>query len=241
MSGARLEFCGEVTTLAIEGEFVVGREGDLHIDDNPFLHRRFLVLRHELGFWWLINDGVRLSATVSCAGDGLQAWLPPKSRLPLVFGETTVVFTAGPVTYEFSVQAESPTFRGAVIPGSGPGVRAPESRGSRLEETLGDLPLTDAQKALIVVLAEPLLRRDGTGSSRIPSSAQAAERLGWSITKFNRKLDNVCEKFDRIGVSGLRPGPQGPATNRRTRLVEYALAARIVTRDDLPLLDLMEG
>lgn len=94
MNGARIEFCGEITVLESDREFVIGREGDLQIDDNPFLHRRFLVLRHELGFWWLINDGERLSATVSCSGNGLQAWLPPKSRLPLVFGDTTVVFTA---------------------------------------------------------------------------------------------------------------------------------------------------
>ena len=71
----------------------------------------------------------------------------------------------------------------------------------------------------------------------IPTGAQAAARLGWNVTRFNRKLDNVCDKFDRLGVRGLRGGVRSYATNRRIRLVEYAIAARIVTRADLPLLE----
>ncbi len=90
---------------------------------------------------------------------------------------------------------------------------------------------------MILALAEPLLRREGTGMSELPTSAQAAERLGWTLTRFNRKLDNVCDKLDRIGVPGMRGGVRSYATNRRVRLVEHALAARLVTRDDLPLLD----
>lgn len=85
-----------------------------------------------------------------------------------------------------------------------------------------------------------MLRREGTGLSEIPSSADAARRLGWATTRFNRKLDNVCEKLDRIGVKGLRGGPGLLATNRRARLVEYAVASRLVTPADLPLLDLKD-
>jgi hypothetical protein len=91
---------------------------------------------------------------------------------------------------------------------------------------------------MILALAEPLLKRDGTGMSELPTSAQAAERLGWTLTRFNRKLDNVCDKLDRIGVPGLRGGVRSYATNRRVRLVEHAMAARLVTRDDLPMLDM---
>ena len=97
--------------------------------------------------------------------------------------------------------------------------------------------MTESQKLLIVVLAEEVLRRNGTGASSIPSSAQAAARLGWSLTKFNRKLDNVCDKFDQIGVSGVRGGSGRLASNRRVKLVEYAVAARLVTREDLVLID----
>jgi hypothetical protein len=54
---------------------------------------------------------------------------------------------------------------------------------------------------------------------------------------FNRKLDNVCEKLDKLGVEGLRGGRGKLATNRRARLVEYAVATRLVSTDDLVLLD----
>ena len=57
------------------------------------------------------------------------------------------------------------------------------------------------------------------------------------MTRFNRKLDNVCDRLARIGVGGLRGGQGRLASNRRARLVEFAVATRLVTRNDLYLLD----
>jgi hypothetical protein len=72
----------------------------------------------------------------------------------------------------------------------------------------------------------------------LPSSNGAADRLGWTVTKFNRKLDNVCDKLEKLGVRGLH-GERGElASGRRSRLVEYAIATRLVTRDDLTLLEM---
>ena len=105
------------------------------------------------------------------------------------------------------------------------------------ETTVGPIALTLSQKQLILALAEPMLTREGSGISSVPTSAQAAARLGWPSTKFNRKLDNVCDKLDRIGVRGLRGGPGKLASNRRARLVEHAVFSRLVTIDDLPLLE----
>lgn len=221
-----VEYCGERFPLADDRRFFVGREADLSVDDNPYLHRRFLVLHNENGLWWLSNLGTHLSASVSAGDVGFSATLGPGARMPLVFGHTTVVFTAGPTTYEFGVFATPP----AVRP-----VTRPEVFGGRT--TQGVPTLTSSQKLLIVVLAEEILRREGTGASAIPSSAQAAARLGWPLTKFNRKLDNVCDKLDQLGVTGMRGGGGKLASNRRTRLVEYAVSSRIVTRDDLPLID----
>ena len=75
---------------------------------------------------------------------------------------------------------------------------------------------------------------EGTGMSAIPSSTDAAKRLGWTNTKFNRKLDNVCEKFERMGVRGLHGDADRLAANRRARLLEYALAARVMRQPTLP-------
>ena len=221
-----VEFAGEYFPVTPGGRFVVGREGDLEIDENLFLHRHFLEISSADGLWWLGNIGSRLTATVTDVSGGVQAWLSPGARLPLVFAVTTVVFTAGPTTYELTIHASQPTFR-------------PIRRDFDIDgaSTIGEVPLTESQKLLVLALAEPLLRRDGTGMSAIPSTADAAARLGWTTTRFNRKLDNVCEKFDRVGVPGMRGGVRSFATNRRARLVEHVISSRLVTKADLALLD----
>lgn len=223
----QIGFCGEWYTVDPHREFVIGREGDLAVDDNPYLHRRFLTVLRQQELWWLLNVGSQLSATVSDTAGAVQAWLAPGGRVPVVFAHTTVLFTAGPTTYEIEIVCEDPTFI----------LIDTEDTGGLGETTIGPVTLTPSQKQLIVALAEPLLRRDGIGVSAIPSSKEAAARLGWELTRFNRKLDNVCDKFDRRGIRGLRGGPGQLASNRRARLVEHAVAARVVTAADLALLD----
>ena len=221
-----VEFCGEWHPVDPDRDFAVGRDADLHVDDNPFLHRRFLEISRIDGLWWLSNVGSRLAATVTDGGGRVQAWLAPGARLPIVFGILNVIFTAGPTTYEFTIHSSAPPFseNGPVADTEG-------------VTTVGTVSFTPSQKLLILALAEPMLLRDGTGMSDIPTSVSAAKRLGWATTKFNRKLDNVCDKLDRVGVQGLRGGVRSYATNRRARLVEYAIASRVATRFDLPLLD----
>ncbi|UUT36631.1 FHA domain-containing protein [Microbacterium elymi] len=225
-----VEFAGERFPVHPGSVFTVGREGDLALEDNLFLHRHFLTIQCQDGLWLLSNVGSRLAATVTDSGGRVQAWLAPGARLPLVFETTTVIFSAGPTTYELVVHAAEPAFRETV--------RFEEDDG---QSTIGDVPLTHSQRVMILALAEPVLRREGAGMSELPTSAQAAQRLGWTLTRFNRKLDNVCDKLDRIGVPGMRGGARSYATNRRVRLVEHAIAARLVTREDLPLLDAEAG
>lgn len=224
--GIGVDYCGEWYPLASGGELQVGREGDLQVDDNPFLHRRFLRISDAGGLWWVENVGSRISATVTDADGGVTSWLSPGARLPVVFPRTTVTFVAGPTAYEFDLFLDDAPYR--------PWVGVPEGFG---ETTVGAVAWTPSQMRLMVALAEPLLRRAGTGLSEIPSSAQAARRLGWTLTRFNRKLDNVCDKLDRIGVNGLRGGREGIATNRRVRLVEYVIASHLITPEHLVLLD----
>lgn len=223
--GLQVEFCGEWYDLDESNPFQIGREGDLEVDENPYLHRRFLTINYHDGLWWLENVGSRLSATVSDGEGNVQAWLAPGARLPLVFAHTTVLFTAGPTTYELGIVGDEPTFTSAVNEHTEVG-----------ETTIGPVTFTESQKLLILSLAEPVLRGRGSTAS-IPTSADAAKRLGWSITRFNRKLDNVCEKLSRHGVRGLRGGQQQLAVNRRARLVEHSVASRLVVAADLELLE----
>ncbi|MDO4243952.1 MAG: hypothetical protein Q4C85_09395 [Actinomyces sp.] len=223
-----LDFSGEVHRVSVDDTFVIGRGGDLDIDDNPYLHRRFLVLAHDAGLWWIANEGSRLSAMLT-DGDGLvQSRLAPGARMPLVFPRVILTFSAGLTTYEIDlISAGEDRFTGIG-----------QTRQAGGQTTIGVTPMTRSQLLLVLALSEPVLRRAGTGAAEIPSSASAAKRLGWPLTKFNRKLDNVCEKLDRAGVRGLRGGRAGgAASNRRTALVEHAVSTLMVTAEDLPMLD----
>jgi hypothetical protein len=103
--------------------------------------------------------------------------------------------------------------------------------------TVGRVTFTPDQKLLMVALCEGSLHRGRPGTSQIPSSAAAAARIGWTLTRFNRKLDNVCQKLADAGTRGLHGGIGRLASNRKSRLVEHALSTRLVTAKDLILLD----
>lgn len=221
-----LEFCGEVVAID-RSPFTIGRDADYAIDeDNRFLHRHFVSLSEQGGVWVLTNVGNQLTATVSDADGLLEAFLAPGAVLPLAFNETVVRFTAGPTTYEFSVRLADATFQPSQVDENEQG-----------DTTIGRVTMTPDQIRLILALAEPTLLGGGRAGTAMPSTAQAAARLGWTPTKFNRKLDNVCDRLTKQGIRGLHGGPGRLASNRRSRLVEYAVAVRLVTRDDLALLE----
>ena len=202
-----LDFSGEIHRIAPADTFVIGRGGDLDIDDNPYLHRRFLVFAFSEKLWWIANEGSRLSATLT-DGEGLvQSRLAPGARIPLVFPRVILTFSAGPTTYEINLVTSGEDHFSGID-----GVR--QSSG---QTTIGVTPMTRSQLLLVLALSEPVL---------------------WPLTKFNRKLDNVCEKLDRVGVRGLRGGRvAGAASNRRTALVEHAVSTLMVTAEDLYMLD----
>ncbi len=224
-----IEFCGEWFHPTPGETYSIGRDADLVVDTNPYLHRRLLEIESSNEMWWLANTGRSISVALATADGAYQAMLGPGTRVPLVFPELLVMFTAGSFTYEFTIHNEAARFvsRGAL----------PSDADADGGTTIGAVPLTVTQRQLLIALCEPILRGGMMGSSQIPSSAAAAERLGWPLTTFNRKLDNVCDKFDREGVQGLRGGAGKLATNRRARLVEHAILSRLVTSADLPLLD----
>ncbi|GAA1832949.1 hypothetical protein [Agromyces salentinus] len=230
MRSLKVEYCGEWHTIETDRTFTIGRDADLTIDENPYLHRVFLTLEFEFGLWWLQNVGQLLAATVSDSTGSVQAWVAPGAKLPLVFQQVQVIFSAGATTYEFSIHAEEDFYNTSLTSTTTDG-----------GTTIMPIALTSTQRLLVVSLAERVLLQPSAGRATVPTSAEAASRLGWSMTTFNRKLDNVCEKLDRLGVDGLRGGRGKLATNRRMRLVEYAVATRLVSVDDLPLLDRPEA
>ncbi len=225
---AFVEFCGERHPVEPSRPFVIGREGDLAIDTNRFLHRRLLELSATDDLWWLANVGSALPVTVADADGAVQAWLAPGGRLPVVFPMVSVWFTAGPTTYELEISVDNAPYDSVTVTEDGT-VAGPT--------TSALVALTPEQTRVVAALCEPLLRRPGSGPSQIPTNAQAAARLGWSVTKYNRKLDTVCQRLSARGVRGLHGGSDQLAVNRRARLVEYAMSTRLVALDDVEALD----
>ena len=229
--GVTVDFCGELFVADPATPLTIGRTGDVEIDDNPYLHRAFLQVVEDGGLWWLANVGTTLTATVADKKGLFQAWLNPGARIPLALERFTVWFTAGPTTYDFDLIVDSPAFTSTGV------LDDASTEDAHGETTVGRVSFTPDQRLLVIALAEPFLRRGQSGVTQIPSSAQAAERLGWKVTKFNRKLDNVCQKLADAGTRGLHGGPGKLASNRKARLVEHALSTRLVTEADLVLLD----
>lgn len=220
-----IDFAGDVADLDGTAPFVVGREGDLAIADNPYLHRRFLEFRLQHGIWWIANIGSQISATID-PGDGVHAWLAAGGRMPIVSGTTTIRFTAGPTSYELLVTLHDAPTDFATADSADDGTA-----------TIGRIELTADQRAMLVVLAESALRNGLADMSDIPSAAAGAKRLGWTRKRFEKKIDNVCDRLAAHGVRGLKGELGNQAVSRRVRLVEYAVSSRLVTADDLVLLD----
>lgn len=228
-AGLTVLFCGEEFPVVAGRQLTIGRCGDVEIDDNPFLHRTFLVILEQGGLWWLSNVGSTLTAAVADDTGLLQAWLAPGARIPMALSRTVVWFTAGPTTYDFEIVVDNPGFV--------PEASDPAALDVLGELTVGRVSFTPDQKLLMVALCEGSLSCSRPGTSQIPSSAAAAARIGWTVTRFNRKLDNVCQKLADAGTRGLHGGIGRLATNRKSRLVEHALSTRLVTAGDLCLLE----
>ncbi|MEL4356958.1 MULTISPECIES: hypothetical protein [unclassified Luteococcus] len=222
-----VDYIGELTTVEPGTVCTIGRAGMVEVDDNPHLHRILLEVSQHDGLWWVANVGSRLPVQLTDVAGLTRSTLSPGARSALVAERTLVTFQAGPTSYELElVLPKAPALRHTFQPPAAPGI-----------ETVGPPVFTDSQRLAILALAEPTLRRGGTGVGHVPSLAQAAARLGWPLTTFNRKLDNVCAKLEAAGVEGLRGGPGKLASNRRSTLVHHAVSTLLVTEKDLPLLD----
>lgn len=218
----RIEFCGEWYEPDPEAIFAVGRDADLLVDDNPYLHRRFLELSHRDGFWWLANIGTQLPVTVSEASGAVVSWLTPGGTMPLVFSHTVLRFSAGGTSYELNAYLDEPAY-----------ATTRDRTGSSAETTMGRIDLNGEQRILVIALAESMLVKGRGEVSSIPSRKDCANRLGWSLKKLDRKLDAVCQKLHRANVGGVYGSSADVALNRRARLVEFSVAAGLVGASDL--------
>lgn len=248
-----IEFCGEHLILQGDRPLGIGAAAELNLDVGASLPDRLLELRLVERWWCIEQLAPGATASISAAGGRWRARLTVGDRVPLVFDRQVVHITGVRGAYEIELTVTPPLFEAIEVDGAAPACQHGEAMGARdghtmptgMERDAGDgvtivedaatLPvvLTDEQRVLLTVLAAPVLRQGDDALSEIPSSVEAARALGWPVTKFNRKLDTVCARLSGAGVTGLHGGSGRPALNRRTRLVQVAVAARLVGRDDL--------
>ncbi|MCP5026720.1 MAG: hypothetical protein GY929_10605 [Actinomycetia bacterium] len=226
----RVEFVGEEIIVPPDAQLTFGRSADLVIDDNPYLHRvlgRFSVIR---GMWWLTNTGRSIALAATDMSGSSYSRIAPGSGLAMTFPEASVRFEAGAARYEIEV------FLPALDCDAEPEPEVFVDDGARPTVTASQVPLTPEQLELLVALAEPRLREPGS-QAVLPTNKAVSVRLAWSRSKFNRKLDALCAKLARAGVTGLHGSAGELARDRRLRLVEHAITTGMVNPEDLTILD----
>jgi hypothetical protein len=216
-----VEFIGELYIVDPAETLTFGRDADLAVDDNEFLHRKLGRFHRRDDLWWLTNIGRRIELELFDKATLARARLPPGAAVALAGAELLIQFSAGPTRYELVVQ--SPT---SITVNPAPASDTANPR---------PLPWTVEQRLLMAVLAESLLRSPHLPLT-LPSNEEARQRLGWEKSKFNRKLDTVCDRLATIGVRGLSRGQDRRNTERRRVLAEVAVNYGIVTEADLELI-----
>ncbi len=211
-----VDFVGETIDLTPNRVFTFGRCGDLQLDTSADLPGVVGVFSFENDIWWLGNKSAAVDIHLLDRDSRSAVLIAAQSSAPIPYERSLVRLSVGPMTYEVMLRCtEATDWRHTVT------------------KRAGQPSLNGEQRQLLTALAEGALR--GTDPHLLPSNAEAAERLGWRITKLNRKLDHLCIKFDKLGVAGLRGTARRLATERRRLLVDHALATGLITVDDLDL------
>ncbi len=204
-----VRFLGE--TYRPTEDLTFGREAELVIDENSYLHRRAGRFRLRSGAWWLENIGSRLRLTM-VSSDGSLIDLQPGASSPLLGMGGEVSLTAGPTRYEieYELAGNQVTWRDT-HPILDKGVDT---------MTYGVI-LTPRELDFVVVLAQGRL----TGRlGPLPSHGEIAEIWGVS----HKTVDNTLQRLR----SKLRKQKIGYVQSSET-LVEYLVTQGLVTLDDL--------
>ncbi len=201
-----------------------GRMADIEVDTNQYLHRRVGAFRWRDGAWWLHNLGSAIVLEVADLESASRISVAPGSALPLSFAQAVVRFQAGPSTYELLITQDSVT-----------ATTEPwfDDEDDEPTVTSSSVPLNREQRLLLVGLAQRRLRDAGSPVSNLATNREVTEHLGWTKTKFDRKLDNLCVKFTNRGVPGLIGGQGSTAALRRERLIDHVLVVGLIGPDDL--------
>ena len=224
-----LEFCGEDHTLSPGESLSFGRAADLVIDENPYMHRVVGRFVQRGNHWCIENHSRSITFTIRELAGLSSALVGPQSTAALLQGEFTCGFVSGPTRYELSGALEGFEWDTDLLGQAG-------ALGTQTMDW-GRVDLNEDQHLLLLAMCEQRLLNPQTEQTQPPSNRQGAARLGWSLTKFNRKLDHLCEKLHRAGIPNVHGGLGANAMDRRVHLMDHALQVELVSVNDLHLID----
>jgi hypothetical protein len=223
-SGAlRVRFVDDERMLSNEASLTFGRQADLVVDPvNRSMHRELARFWNVDGQWHLVNLGRAITIVVTDLDGASFARLVPGANIPLPFANTAIAFSAGRANYRITAhQQKSETSTGF------PDMPAGYETGLDSTITASRIVFNEDQYLLLSTLGA--LRANGPiAVDDLPSNRQLAHQLGWTLSKFNRKLDNLCLKLDRAGVTGLVGDTADTARERRLRLANVAVEQHLV-------------
>jgi hypothetical protein len=211
----------DVHTIGPGETLTFGRQADLVVDTNRFMHRIVGRIVHRQGLWWIQNHCATIRLLVGNEDSTSAMVIAAGDQSPVLPTKFTIGFAAGTSSYELEAQRGGPELDLDEI----------ERMMGTSTEDFGEIVLSAEQHLLLVALYDSSLRTGGS----IEGSGVMARRLGWSAKKFHRKVDSVCSKLSDCGFAGLKGGQGDLADSRRVLLVQYALDLGLVSRGDLGL------
>lgn len=219
----------ESWTITPDETLTFGRSktSTIALGENAKLHRRFGEITFRDGSWWLKNRGRRLPITITHDQSRTSIELTSGEETALTFSPATIAINAGAEHYRILIECSSAQATVDTTTGH-------EETGTFTEHA-DIVPLVGEQRLLAIALAEQTLR-DPHAPLQVPTNKSIAHRLGWTMTAYNRKLDRMCKKYSRAGVSGL-VDPGGVAGDRRRKLIEHLVGTGVLTTEDLELLE----
>jgi len=221
------------------GELTFGRQPRQSLDpaprpvrmvvdpDNLQLHRDLGRVSFRDGGWWLANTGSRVVLKLRKPDRDEDMIVEPELGTDLPNGVSTLGFVAGRAHYaiciEISDLPRSAEDAADLTPPSGVTTVKPGDR----------VVLTVAQRRVLVLMCEPCLRATGGQVWSVPGNQELADRLGIKEGTIERHVGDLYERFSADNVPGLLRVSGQPVSERRRKLVEFAVRAGHVTRFDL--------
>jgi hypothetical protein len=172
---------------------------------------------HE-GIWWLTNtSGTRPLSVVDELG--LRNVLPPGRRTAIEAPTRIVVDGAGRRRHSLLVEVEAAAVTGVAAAGTG----LPTATGA-------EVLITEDDRLAMVALFAGYLEDPSRYDPRPRSYLAAGARLNLPDSTVRKRIEYLRTRLDAAGV----PNMTGP--DALVNLAEYAIARRLVTREDLALL-----